>query len=217
MDRLPEGLKLDPATGRITGKAAVDGKELIKNGNDGKSTFPHVDSEGGLAYDVVLSARNARGSATKKLRIYIGDEICRTPPMGWNSWNCWAGSVDQDKVLRSARAMVASGLINHGWTYINIDDTWQGQRGGRFDGLQANDKFPDMKKLCDDIHGMGLKAGIYSTPWITLVRQVPRRLERRPQGHLDERDWPTRNTGGSASIRLPRTMSSSGRRGASTT
>ena len=87
--------------------------------------------------------------------------------MGWNSWNCWAGAVDQEKVLRSARAMVSSGLINHGWTYINIDDTWQGQRGGPYDGLQANEKFPDMKKLCDEIHSMGLKAGIYSTPWIT--------------------------------------------------
>ena len=73
VDRLPEGLTLDPATGRITGRASVDGKELIVNGNDGKSKFPIVDSEGGLAYDVVLRARNARGSTTKKLRIDIGD------------------------------------------------------------------------------------------------------------------------------------------------
>ncbi len=43
----------------------------------------------------------------------------------------------------------------------------QGKRGGPFGGLQGNEKFPDMKKLCDDIHTMGLKAGIYSTPWIT--------------------------------------------------
>ena len=70
-------------------------------------------------------------------------------------------------MLRSAKAMVSSGLINHGWTYINIDDTWQGVRGGPFNALQANDKFPDMKGLCDQIHQMGLKTGIYSTPWIT--------------------------------------------------
>jgi len=167
VDRLPPGLELDAATGRITGRASVDGKELIVNGNDGKSAFPIVDSEGGLAYDVVLHARSATGSTTKKLRITIGEAIARTPPMGWNSWNCWAGAVDQEKVLRSARAMVSSGLINHGWTYVNIDDTWQGQRGGPYDGLQANEKFPNMQQLCDDIHGMGLKAGIYSTPWIT--------------------------------------------------
>ena len=67
IDRLPEGLTLDSATGRITGRAAVDGKELIVNGNDGTSKFPIIDSEGGLAYDVVLQARNAKGSITKKL------------------------------------------------------------------------------------------------------------------------------------------------------
>jgi alpha-galactosidase len=63
--------------------------------------------------------------------------------------------------------MVSSGLINHGWTYINIDDAWQGKRGGEFNGIQGNEKFPDMKQLCDAIHAMGLKVGIYSTPWVT--------------------------------------------------
>jgi alpha-galactosidase len=105
--------------------------------------------------------------AEKEFRIIVGDQIALTPPMGWNSWNCWAESVDQEKVLRSARALVASGLINHGWTYVNIDDSWQGQRGGPFNGIQSNEKFPDMKSLCSQIHEMGLKAGIYSTPWIT--------------------------------------------------
>jgi alpha-galactosidase len=69
--------------------------------------------------------------------------------------------------------MVSSGLINHGWTYINIDDTWQGKRGGPYGGLQGNDKFPDMKRPCDQIHGMGLKAGIYSTPWVTSYAKFP--------------------------------------------
>jgi alpha-galactosidase len=63
--------------------------------------------------------------------------------------------------------MVDSGLINHGWTYINIDDTWQGQRGGEFNAIQPNKKFPDMGGLCDYVHSLGLKIGIYSTPWIT--------------------------------------------------
>jgi alpha-galactosidase len=141
---LPPGLKLDDATGRITGRVNKSG-----------------------TYAVALRANNAKGSGEKKFRIIIGDKIALTPPMGWNSWNCWAGAVDQEKTLRSARAMVASGLINHGWTYINIDDTWQGRRGGPFKGLQANEKFPDMKSMCAQIHEMGLKAGIYSTPWIT--------------------------------------------------
>ena len=143
-DGLPKGLSLDAATGCITGELRSKGE-----------------------FKIVLHAKNACGTAEKKFRIVCGNKIALTPPMGWNSWNCWAEAVDQDKVLRSARSMVTSGLIQHGWTYINIDDTWQGKRGGPFGGLQGNEKFPDMKKLCDDIHAMGLKAGIYSTPWIT--------------------------------------------------
>jgi alpha-galactosidase len=69
--------------------------------------------------------------------------------------------------------MAASGLIDHGWTYVNIDDTWQGQRGGKFHGLQGNKKFPDIKKLCDQIHALGLKFGIYSTPWETSYAGYP--------------------------------------------
>ncbi len=76
-------------------------------------------------------------------------------------------TLHQDKVLRSAKSMVNSGLANHGWSFINIDDTWQGKRGGPLNALQPNEKFPDMKKLCDDIHALGLKAGIYSSPWVT--------------------------------------------------
>ena len=140
----PEGLCVDADTGHITGSLKQAGE-----------------------FTVTFKAANAKGAAEKKFRIVCGDKICLTPPLGWNSWNCWAEAVDQEKVLHSARAMVAAGLINHGWTYVNIDDTWQGQRGGPFNGLQGNEKFPDMKKLCDDIHAMGLKAGIYSTPWVT--------------------------------------------------
>jgi alpha-galactosidase len=143
-DNLPKGLTLDTNTGRITGVVRRKG-----------------------LYAVVLHATNALGGAEKQFRVVVGDQIALTPPMGWNSWNCWAESVDQEKVLRSARALVASGLINHGWTYVNIDDTWQGRRGGAFNGIQPNEKFPEIKSLCSQIHELGLKAGIYSTPWIT--------------------------------------------------
>jgi alpha-galactosidase len=71
--------------------------------------------------------------------------------------------------------MVASGLINHGWTYINIDDFWQTNqntddptlRGPQRDGqgrVLPNPRFPDMKGLTDYVHGNGLKIGIYSSP-----------------------------------------------------
>jgi len=86
--------------------------------------------------------------------------------MGWNSWNCWADSVDATKVRQAADAMVASGLADHGWTYINIDDGWQGVRSGPRRALQPNEKFPDMKGLAEYVHGLGLKLGLYSTPWV---------------------------------------------------
>jgi alpha-galactosidase len=63
--------------------------------------------------------------------------------------------------------MVSMGLNRHGWTYINIDDAWQGQRGGPLKALQPNEKFPAFKEMVDTIHGLGLKVGLYSTPWIS--------------------------------------------------
>lgn len=139
---LPKGLKLNAVTGRITGK--------LNNAGEHK---------------VTLTAKNALGEASRELRIVVGDKIALTPPMGWNSWNCWGDQVSQEKVVSSARAMVARGLINHGWTYINIDDGWQATRGGKFNAIQPNRKFHDMENLAETIHGMGLKIGIYSTPW----------------------------------------------------
>ncbi len=141
---LPNGLTVDPQTGQMTGKLVEPGE-----------------------FTVTLRAKNSFGSAEKKFKIVVGEKIALTPAMGWNSWNCWGGRVSAEKVLLSARGMVNSGLIDHGWSYINIDDAWQGKRGGEFHAIGGNEKFPDMKGLCDQIHAMGLKAGIYSTPWTT--------------------------------------------------
>ena len=74
--------------------------------------------------------------------------------------------VSQEKIEAMAKAMVESGLADHGWTYINIDDAWQGLRDPESKVLQPNDKFPDMKAMCDHVHALGLKIGIYSTPWV---------------------------------------------------
>ncbi len=142
VDNLPEGLSLDSKTGRITGKLHNKGEHLV-----------------------TLRAKNALGEGEKQFRIVVGDAIALTPPMGWSSWNCWGDAVSQEKVLSSARAMAEKGLRNHGWTYINIDDGWQGKRGGDFNAIQPNSKFPNMKALADEIHDLGLKFGIYSGPW----------------------------------------------------
>ena len=89
--------------------------------------------------------------------------LVRTPPMGWNSWNKFAGRVDDAVVRAAADAMVASGMHKVGYTYINIDDTWQGPRD-RNGNITANRKFPNMKALAAYVHSKGLKIGIYSSP-----------------------------------------------------
>ncbi len=139
---LPAGLKLDAATGRITGIIPEAGE-----------------------HSVTLRVKNALGAAEKPFRIVVDDRIALTPPMGWNSWNCWGGAVSQDKVLSSARAMAGQGRRDHGWSYVNIDDGWQGVRGGEFNAIQPNPKFPDLRALGESIHALGLRFGIYSTPW----------------------------------------------------
>ena len=143
VENLPKGLKVNTETGQITGSIKKVGE-----------------------YVVTFIAKNSLGEARRSFKIVVGDKLALTPPMGWNSWNCWGNAVSQEKVLSSAKAMVEKGLINYGWQYINIDDGWQGLRGGKHQGVMTNSKFPDMKALADEIHSMGLKIGIYSGPWI---------------------------------------------------
>jgi alpha-galactosidase len=149
---LPPGLELDSSSGRITGILNQKGE-----------------------WNVVLCASNSLGAAQREFRILCGDTLALTPPMGWNTWNVFGREPDDTKARAAADAMVRSGLINHGWTYINIDDCWQIQHsspnpllGGAprdVNGMvNANRRFPDMKSLCDYIHSKGLKAGIYSSP-----------------------------------------------------
>ncbi len=86
-----------------------------------------------------------------------------TPPMGWNSWNHFEAKIDDATVRAQADAMVASGLRDAGYRYINIDDTWEGTRDAQ-GAIHPNAKFPDMKALADYVHSKGLKLGIYSSP-----------------------------------------------------
>jgi alpha-galactosidase len=149
---LPKGLKIDSKTGLITGVVSKAG-----------------------TYKVTVGAKNAKGLAERQFRIECGDKIALTPPMGWNSWNCFAQEVSADKVKRAANAMVSSGLINHGWTYINIDDFWENHRDSKDQSLRGkfrdeagfiipNSRFVDMKSLAGYVHNLGLKIGLYSSP-----------------------------------------------------
>lgn len=139
---LPERLSFDPIKGIITGKIKQSG-----------------------VYDVILRVESQGNKAEQNLKIVVGEEIALTPPMGWNHWNCWGSNVDENKIRQAAKSMVSSGLKDHGWEYINIDDGWQGRRNPKTLALQPNEKFKDMKSLCDYVHSLGLKIGIYSTPW----------------------------------------------------
>jgi len=136
---LPSTLSLDKSTGIITGAIAKKG-----------------------SYPVLLTVKNHAGTATRRLTIICGDKIGLTPALGWNSWNCWGLSVSDEKVKASAAAM-SEKLADHGWSYINIDDGWEEKRDDKGEIL-ANSKFPDMKALCDHVHSLGLKIGIYSSP-----------------------------------------------------
>jgi alpha-galactosidase len=89
--------------------------------------------------------------------------LAKTPPMGWNSWNKFAGRVDDASVREMADAIVSSGMKAAGYLYVNIDDTWEGTRDGQ-GNITTNKKFPDMKALADYVHAKGLKIGIYSSP-----------------------------------------------------
>jgi alpha-galactosidase len=90
-------------------------------------------------------------------------QVAQTPPMGWNSWNYFAKNVDDKGVRAAADEIVASGMRDAGYIYVNIDDTWEGDRDAN-GVLHTNSKFPDMKALADYVHSKGLKIGIYSGP-----------------------------------------------------
>jgi alpha-galactosidase len=89
--------------------------------------------------------------------------VAQTPPMGWNSWNFFAAKVTDKDIRGAADQIVATGMKDAGYIYINIDDTWEAERDAS-GVLHTNAKFPDMKALADYVHSKGLKLGIYSSP-----------------------------------------------------
>jgi len=142
VEGLPSGVTLDRETGQFRGAVATPG-----------------------SYSTRIRVSNRHGTAAGRLTLQVGERHTLTPPMGWNSWNCWGGAVSEEKVLQAAQALVTLGLDQHGWSYVNIDDGWQGTRLGGGGAIQPNKKFRDMPGLAKRVHELGLKFGIYSTPW----------------------------------------------------
>ena len=149
---LPDGLHLDPTSGILTGSVAQAGRHVV-----------------------TLIARNAKGETRRALRLEIGERIALTPPMGWNSWNCFAHTVTAQHIRDAADHLITSGLADHGWSYINLDDFWTTRDGSKDATLQGpardaqgrilpNARFPDLPGLIAHVHGLGLKFGLYSSP-----------------------------------------------------
>lgn len=138
---LPPGVSLDAANGVLRGELQGDGE-----------------------WPVSVKVANELGEETRTLTI-VGrpGAIALTPPLGWNSWNCWALAIDDGKVRAAADAFVATGLAAHGFAYVNIDDGWEKDRDAQ-GRIRTNERFPDMPALSHYVHERGLKLGIYSSP-----------------------------------------------------
>ena len=141
VEGLPEGATLDRDNGVLGGKVTRPG-----------------------TYSLTLIARNAHGTVRQPFTLKVGPEIGLTPPMGWNSWNCWGLSVSQEKVMSSAAAILNKGLADYGYHYINIDDAWQAPERNPDGSIAANENFPDIKGMADWLHAKGMHLGIYSSP-----------------------------------------------------
>jgi alpha-galactosidase len=149
---LPTGLRIDPVTGIITGIAPVKGE-----------------------YGVTLRAKNHHGVSERRFRIVSGDRLALTPPMGWNHWYAHYWRITDSLVREAADIMVAKGMADAGYQYVNIDDCWMnsaanadplrvGPLRDEAGNMLPNRHFPDMKSLTAYIHARGLKAGLYTSP-----------------------------------------------------
>lgn len=145
-DNLPGGLKLDKKQGIISGVTPPEGE-----------------------YRIQLRAANVQGHSHRSLALIAGPRLALTPPMGWSTWYSAYDNISDAWVRQQAEALVKTGLADHGYAYINIDDGWNRKpAAGPTRDLQGNvipnERFPDMAALTGYIHSLGLKAGIYISP-----------------------------------------------------
>ncbi len=94
----------------------------------------------------------------------VDNGMALTPPMGWSTWNTFQYGIDQDLILETAKAFKEKGLIEAGYTYLNIDDCWQDKVRNEKGELCGDPvRFPDgMKALVEKVNALGIKLGIYT-------------------------------------------------------
>ena len=118
---------------------------------------------------MVLKVRNSDGQDQKAFKLIVGDRLALTPPMGWNSWYIHLYYVTDAHMRQATDIMIASGMADYGYMYVNIDDGWSKKEGDEpyrnyCGNILPNEKFPDMERLTEYIHSKGLRAGIYTSP-----------------------------------------------------
>ena len=101
--------------------------------------------------------------AQKSETLLERNQLAKTPPMGWMTWNLFKGDISEQLIKETADAMVEHGFRDAGYEYIFIDDLWQGGRDRHNNIIPDPKKFPNgIKALADYVHSKGLKLGIYS-------------------------------------------------------
>lgn len=148
----------NPATITVTGLPAGLTYNATQNLVSGSISTPGI-------YTYTLKATNADGTDESIITLDVRTALdAPTPPMGWNSWNVYGGTINETKLKAIADGLVSSGMRDAGYTYLIIDDLWAAAtRDGN--GLLQPDatKFPSgMKALADYMHSLGIKLGIYS-------------------------------------------------------
>ena len=109
----------------------------------------------------------ALGFAHPVVALVSPDGIGRLPAMGWNSWNEYGCNIKEDVFVTVAKQLVALGLKDLGYQYVNIDDCWSDKQRRRNpttkELIPDGQKFPrGISYVAEQVHSLGLKLGIYS-------------------------------------------------------
>lgn len=121
----------------------------------GKSFIFAVVSMAGLSLLYLLLSASANAQTSNNLAL--------TPPMGWNSWNKFAGNINESLIRQITDSMVSTGMKDAGYEYIILDDVWMAHSRDTSGKLVADpSRFPGgIKALADYAHSKGMKLGIY--------------------------------------------------------